>query len=168
MEKRYEELSKEVEKDFNGLEVISYEKMVELLNNQERNIMIWFYDFKDVFFSGNEYHYVEVRDLDNDKHFTYKAPDQNDELIEQNLLKALDESKIEPQFSIFEGEYCVDYFCSIGNNKISFPISVAKRIIKEFNESAKRQAEFESKKPASKTIALKPEKQDLGELPFEI
>ena len=168
MEKRNEELSKEVEKEFDGLEILSYEKIVELLNDQEKNIKIWFNNFKDVFFTGNEYRYVQVRDLDNDKHSTYRAPDQDDELIEENLSKAIDKSPIEGKYSIYKGDWSVDYYCSIGRNIVSFPISVSRRIIKEFNESAKRQAEFESKKSTSKTIVLKPENQDLGELPFEI
>lgn len=167
MEKRGKELSKAIEEEFNGLEILSYEQMVELLNDQGKHIMIWFSEYKDSLFTGNEYHYVQVRDLGNDKHKTYRAPDQDDELIERNLSSAIDKSSIEGKYAYYDGDWRCDFFCTIGKNTISFPISVAKRTIREFHESAQRQAEFEKQKQA-KTIVLKPKTVDPGELPFEI
>ena len=166
MEEKNKELSKKIEKEFNDLEVLSYEKMIEILNDQQKNVLIWFTEYKDILFTGNEYHYVQVRDLFEDKHTTYKSPDQDDELIEINLSKAIEKSPIEGKYYICDQLWTKDYFCAIGSNRVSFPSSVTKKIFKAFRESAKRQTEF--KKEDNKKMVLKHEDLDPGKLPFEL
>ena len=177
MENKNEELSKEIEKEFNGLEVLPYEKMIEILNDQENHTLIWFTHYKDILYTGNVYHYVQVRDISNDKHSTYRAPDQNDKLIEENLYKAIEMSPIEGQFGYFESDWADEFFCKIGGNAIHFPTSVAKRIINEYHETSQIQSEFKltskrreefNEKVKVKSKSLKPENLDPGELPFEI
>ncbi len=133
---------REIEKEFNGLEVLSYEKMIEILNDQENHTLIWFTHYKDILYTGNVYHYVQVRDITNDKYSTYRAPDQNDKLIEENLYRAIEMSPIEGQFGYFESDWADAFFCKIGGNAIHFPTSVAKRIINEYHETSQIESEF--------------------------
>jgi len=146
----------EIEKEFNSLEVLSYERIIEILNNQKNQTVIWFSDYRDS--NGKEYHYVQVRDIDNDKHTIYKAPDQNDESIDENLHKALEKSPVGVQYGYYEDEWCTTYMCMIGKNRLDFPDSIAKRVIAEFRETDKKQSK-------SKKLTLNIND---GELPFEI
>jgi hypothetical protein len=128
-----EYLEKIVE-EFDSLDVLTYEKIVDLLNDQERHTMIWFTSFKNCLGNRKEYHYVQVMFADNDKQFCYKSPDQNDKLIEKNLYRALSKSPIEGNYYFYVNEWCEGFMCIIGKNKVDFPNSVAKRIAKEFEE----------------------------------
>ena len=125
---------KEIENEFRGLEVLSYERMVELLNDQEKRILISFTSYKDERDNGKEYHYIDVRDLDKDKYTLYAAPDQDDEVIGEKLLDALDKSPISGEYGYYDNEWCVGFVCTIGKNRVDFPVRMAKKMVEEITK----------------------------------
>ena len=168
------------EKEFNSLEEISYDKIVEILCEENECYMINFQEFKDIFGTGKIYQSVLVRNLTQDTWKSYRAKDQKPEDIESKLYSSIEkitkEKGKEPHFGYIDNDWRFQYHCMIGNNWVTFPPAVEKRMQKEFRESEKRQREFEAQKQAElestseeqKTKTLKLDVLDSGELPFEI
>lgn len=140
-----------------GLEVLSYKKIIEILENQDERHLITFDDFTDFFGTKKKYYSVKVRNLDEDKTTIYSSPDQDDRMIEKNLYEALSDSNMKTNYSIYTNDYVCMFMCTIGNNNLVFPREAAKRIMEEFNTPMPKQ------KTKKKELNLFD-----GELPFEI
>lgn len=165
---------------FESLELISYDKIVEILCDEKIYSMINFTEFTDFYGNQKTYQSVNVRDLTNDKSKTYKVEDQDPFEIEKKLYDSIEkitkEKNKEPKFGYIDDDWCFQYHCMIGDNWVTFPPAVEKKMKQELIQSRIRQAEFEKQKQAEMAEAAKnPKKMTLeidtyddGELPFEI
>lgn len=152
------------------LEVLSYDTIVDTLCKEDAQYMITFSEFTDFFGNKKTYQYVTVRNLSIDKWKTYLAADQDPDLIERNLDAALGkvpENK-EVKHGYIDNDWACQYHAQIGKNWVVYPPAVAKKLIKEFKESSKRQKAFEEEQQKEITKSSKKKILDPGEDPFNI
>lgn len=128
---------------YSSLEVLSYEELVKLLENQEVLVIISFREDKD-YSTNKTYHFIEVRNLIEDKCKYYLSPDQDVNDIEIKLHAALDNSKKEKDYYVYESEWRNDFICKIGKNYVNFPDEVTKREVAAIREARKNSTQKEA------------------------
>ena len=109
---------------------ISYEEIMELLNNKNANYHIEFSESYDML-TSKYYKCVIVRNRKSDinDRSKYLAPDENDLEIYQNMVNSIISSTEEPRFQIFDNELSSnkkDLICGVEGNLLVFPSSILK------------------------------------------
>ena len=130
-----------LEERFNSLDTISYEEIVALLNRTDKKYYIKFKEIES--YSINKiYKYVSIRNMSNrGKEVEYLSPSYDDNDIYENLTSEINDSVKDPHYILNDGQ-APTYSCFVGNNRLDFPISIAKRFLDELEEENERYNEL--------------------------
>ena len=154
------------EEYFGCLEVLPYEKIIELLGNEEKTTYINISSFIDMEGNGKKYFSIEVRTSGEEKPTNYLAPDQNAEDIENNLSNAIMQSSLNYQFMYCDDQWKLSYYCEVGQNRVSFPRETAQKIVRQFRELRINSKEYQEQEKVRAREMFPETKND--ELPFKV
>ena len=130
MSSRVEDNLKIIAEYLKSLSIVSYEDIIDMLNDMNNYYQIEFYDQFDVL---NDKHYSCVSILKNHDTSTvrkYLSADQDVKDIYTNLIATLKEKKTETDFQIFTNSCWRNQLaCIVGENVLTFPQEIVDELM---------------------------------------
>lgn len=121
-----------IDEYYRSLKIITYEEIVNMLNNQDSQHIIKFLHDTD-WKNHITYYFIEVSYLGDI--IRYLLPDQ-DEKLAWDTLMIMVENSLNPSFSHYQSDWDWGYVCTVGVNQVHAPKKIAKTIIDGSNRTS--------------------------------